>query len=129
MDNGKLRYMAGILIGLIAISYSLADLFISARNALYARSVVMSLIAWFSYIGLHYLETGRFLDPGFDEKTLPSSERSWVMVSVAAVLFSSGMGVGAVGVSRQSTLLAASGAASLTVGYFIAHYEFTDLIV
>lgn len=129
MESGQLRRLIGVSAGLFVLSYALADLFISAKQGMYFRSVLMALLAWIGYIWIHYVETGRFIDPRKPEKQLPDSERNWFMLVAAAVLFSAGMSVGSVGVARSNLPLAASGAASLITGYFVAHYEFTDLIV
>lgn len=123
------KYLLGVLTGLATTSYALADLFLSASNGLYGRSVIMALVAWISYVSIHYVETGRFVDPRIEEKKLPESDRNWMMLLVAAFLFSAGMSAGSVGVARENIVLASSGAASLIIGYFLAHYEFTDVIV
>lgn len=129
MEFEKIKRIVIMSIGLIILSYALADIFISASQGLYPRSIFMALVAWLSYISVHYIETGRFIDPRKEEKQLPHSEKNWLMLILAAVFFCLGMSVGSVGVAKENLLLASLGAASLIMGYFIGHYEFTDLIV
>jgi hypothetical protein len=115
--------------GFILLSWSLAKIFIYARNASLKHSLGAAALAWVSYLLIHRSETGTFIDPRKEEKTLPEHDENWIRLIFSATLFASGMIYGATGVSSGNFPQAFTGAALLLIGYFIAHFEFSDHIV
>ncbi|QKQ98411.1 hypothetical protein GKQ38_02710 [Candidatus Nanohaloarchaea archaeon] len=93
------------------------------------ESIMLSGLAWSSYLVIHRVEAGVFIDPRQDNKVLPEDERNWLYLALSAALFSVGMIYGAQGVSNQNFIQSTLGAATLLLGYFIAHFEFSDKIV
>lgn len=125
----KRRQLVPVFITLVTLSYSLAKVFMYAQQELYLRTIFMALVGWTSYIVIHYLETGQLIDRRMDEKVMPNDDRNWMVLGLSAVLFSLGMAAGSLGVNQAETALATVGAATVMTGYFIAHYEFSELIV
>jgi hypothetical protein len=124
--NGR---KVSVFTGLVVLSYSLAKLFIYAQEELYLRTTAMAFLGWSSYLYIHYLETGQLIDRRKEEKKLPESESNWMVLGVSAVLFALGMAFGSLGVNAGETIPATVGAASVMTGYFVAHYEFSNIIV
>jgi len=126
---GELIKYSGILIGFVAVSYSLASLFIYAKNGMLQESIFMSLTAWIGYLLIHYCETGVLVDSKPDEKHIPESDSNWIIFAIASSLFVLGMVIGSNGVRTENVLKAFAGASILIGGYFAAHYELTDCLV
>lgn len=119
----------GIVTGFLMVSYSLAQMFIYAKNGFTPGSVAMAFTGWTGYLMVHYAETGILVDPRADEKQMPRSDNNWLVFALASVLFVVGMSVGALGVKTSNVFQSFIGASIVIAGYFIAHYELTDCLV
>jgi hypothetical protein len=113
----------------IVLSAGLAKLFLYAFQAQPVKSALTAGICWISYLAIHKSETGKLIDPRYEEKHLPEDERNWIHLGVSAALFAAGMIYGSAGVSSGYFLQAFLGASAVILGYFIAHLEFSDHIV
>lgn len=92
-------------------------------------AVIFSGLSWVSYLIIHYVETGVLIDSRENEKVLPDGDRNWLHLALSTVFFSVGMVLGAHGVTNERFLQSMIGASVLLLGYFVAHFEFSDNIV
>lgn len=126
MDN---RRVVKTVTGFLVLSFSLAALFITAKNGSVPKAVALAFTSWLGYILIHWSETGQIIDKPKKERKLPESERSWTALVVSAMLFALGMAFGSYGVFSEHLLIASTGAGTLLIGYFIAHLQFSDHVV
>ncbi|MFB6294337.1 MAG: hypothetical protein ABEI97_01110 [Candidatus Nanohaloarchaea archaeon] len=118
-----------ILAGFTVLSKSTAYLFITALRGRPRLAVSAALVAWLSYLTIHYAETGSIVDPRPQEKRLPDSDSDWVVFGLSSFLFITGMVFASRGITRANVLEAGLGAGISFAGYFVAHHELSEHLV
>lgn len=123
------RRTTSILSMAVVLSFSLAYLFISAQAGRIVPTMMSALAAWFSYLIIHYVDTGEVIDTLKTEKHLPESDSDWTVFGLSSFLFITGMAFGGRAVSNTNLLEATMGAGILITGYFIAHDVLAENLV